>query len=133
MARVKSQRSEEDRARLHEIVNRYALPLTLSAQPKRKEYIYVTKAPFGYKIGMTVRPKVRPFQVAGNAPVELELVVLLEVEDMKVAEKRLHDHFAGQWLRGEWFSLSEVDIEFIKNYPKSFDALPKPEGDEVPF
>jgi len=103
-------------------------------QPKPKEYIYVTKADFGFKIGRTSRPDKRPLQVAGNCPIKLEVVVLLEVEDMRKAESRLHSHFAEKHLRGEWFALTEADIEFIRNYPKSHeDLLQSGDCDDIPF
>lgn len=118
---------------MHEIVNRFALPLPPQTYQKPKEFIYVTKADFGYKIGMTTRPKKRPLQVAGNCPIKLEVVVLLEVDDMRKAESQLHLHFASKHLRGEWFALTEEDIAFVRGYPKSFDSLPQSDDDEVPF
>lgn len=133
MKRSTPRRSSKERARLHEIVNRFDLPLPPQAYQKPKEFIYVTKADFGYKIGMTTRPKSRPLQVAGNCPIKLEVVVLLEVDNMRTIESRLHSHFASKHLRGEWFALTDEDIAFIKDYPKGFDSLPKSEDDDVPF
>ena len=133
MKRSTQRQSPEERARLHEIVNRFALPLPQQTYQKPKEFIYVTKADFGCKIGMTTRPKQRPLQVAGNCPIKLEVVVLLEVDDMRKAESRLHSHFASKHLRGEWFALTAEDIAFVRGYPKSFDSLPQSDDDEVPF
>ena len=102
---------------------------------KQREYIYLTKADFGYKIGRTTRPEKRPLTVAGNCPIKLEVIVVIEVADMRKAEAELHSRFASKRLRGEWFDLSPEDVELIKGYPGSLINLPKSDIDEedVPF
>jgi hypothetical protein len=95
-----------------------------------KEYVYLTKSDFGYKIGRTTHPEIRPLQVAGNMPIKLEVIAVIEVPDSKEWESRLHGHFADKRLRGEWFSLSESDVEIIKGIPKNWDDF---SGGEIPF
>lgn len=120
------------RAHLHELVNQ--LPQSTSTTwQKPKEYIYVTKAEFGFKIGMTSRPKSRPLQVAGNCPIKLEVVLVMEVDDMRKAEARLHRFFENKRLRGEWFALTAEDIALIRGFPASFDELPDAGGEDVAF
>lgn len=97
-----------------------------------KEYIYLTKSEFGYKIGRTTRPKKRPLQVAGNMPIKLEVIVVIEVSDSKGWERRLHRHFAEKRLRGEWFSLDDPDVEMIKLIPDNWDDF-NLNSDEIPF
>lgn len=99
-------------------------------QPK-KEYVYLTKADFGYKIGKTTNPDTRPMQVAGNTPIKLEVITVIEVPDCTKAERQLHEHFREKRLRGEWFALTEDDVAFVKGFPASFDSLP--DGGDVPF
>lgn len=101
-----------------------------SPAPPPKEYIYVTKSDFGYKIGRTTRPELRPLQVAGNMPIKLEVIAVIEVEDSTEWERRLHWHFEDKRLRGEWFSLDPSDVELIKGIPQSFDNLHEP---DIPF
>ena len=103
----------------------------------QREYIYVTRAPFGCKIGRTTRPELRPLQVAGNAPVELSVLIVKEVVASRSIEKRLHDYYQSKWLRGEWFSLDDSDIEFIRNvldgnafFPEVADGE---EFEDIPF
>jgi hypothetical protein len=104
------------------------------------EFIYVTKAPFGCKIGRTTRPELRPLQVAGNAPVQLEVLIVKEVANSYEIERRIHDHFKYKWLRGEWFSLDDSDVQLIRDVLDGNRALPEPvsedgsESDgEIPF
>ncbi len=104
------------------------------------EFIYVTRAPFGCKIGRTTRPELRPLQVAGNAPVQLEVLIVKEVAGSYEIERSLHDHFKDKWLRGEWFSLDDSDVQLIRDVLDGKKALPEPvsedglESDgEIPF
>ncbi len=101
-----------------------------------REYIYVTRAPFGCKIGRTTRPDSRPLQVVGNAPVKLEVLILKQVEASRELEKRIHDHYQGKWLRGEWFALDDNDIEFIRDVLDGKTTFLEPEIDyseDIPF
>lgn len=99
------------------------------------EYIYVTRAPFGCKIGRTTRPELRPLQVAGNAPVQLEVLIIKEVKASRDIEKLLHKYYQTKWLRGEWFSLDDSDISFIRDLLDGKATFPKVEADfeEIPF
>ena len=107
----------------------------LHAEPiPEPEYIYVTKAPFGCKIGRTTRPELRPLQVAGNAPVQLDVLIVKEVVASRDVEKRLHDYFQDKCLRGEWYSLDDTDIEFISDFLDGKASFPKVDIDEdIPF
>lgn len=101
----------------------------------QREYIYVTRAPFGCKIGRTTRPELRPLQVAGNAPVQLEVLIIKEVAGSRDLEKRIHEHYQGKWLRGEWFSLDDADIEFIRDLLDGKTSFPEVDEDfeDIPF
>jgi hypothetical protein len=99
------------------------------------EYIYVTKAHFGCKIGRTTRPELRPLQVAGNAPIQLEVLVVKEVVGSYEIERNLHGYFKDKWLRGEWFALDDSDVQLIRDVLDGKTALPKSIGgdQEIPF
>ena len=98
-----------------------------------KEYVYLTKSDFGYKIGRTTRPDQRPLIVAGNMPIQLEVIVVVEVENSRESEKQLHSRFEDKRLRGEWFSLDAADVEVVKGFPESLKNLPLEDDDDIPF
>lgn len=98
-----------------------------------KEYIYLTKADCGYKIGRTTQPNKRPLSVAGNMPIKLSVIAVIEVPNSKDAERRLHWIFSDKRLRGEWFALTDEDVELVKGYPSSLENLPNSPEDEVPY
>lgn len=91
------------------------------------EFIYVTKAAFGCKIGRTTRPELRPLQVTGNAPIELEVLIVKEVSGSREVEKSLHFYFKEKRLRGEWYSLDDSDIAFIRDLLDGKIFFPEPD------
>lgn len=93
------------------------------------EFIYVTKAAFGCKIGRTTRPELRPLQVTGNAPIELEVLIVKEVSGSREVEKSLHFYFKEKWLRGEWYFLDDSDIAFIRDLLDGKTFFPEPDDD----
>ena len=104
------------------------------------EFIYVTKAPFGCKIGRTTRPDLRPLQVAGNAPIQLEVLIVKEVVGSIETERNLHEYFSSKWLRGEWFALDDSDVQLIRDVldgKKTLTERPGSDGleseGEIPF
>lgn len=93
------------------------------------EFIYVTKAAFGCKIGRTTRPELRSLQVTGNAPIELEVLIVKEVSGSREIEKNLHSYFKEKWIRGEWYSLDDSDIAFICDLLDGKASFPEPDDD----
>lgn len=131
----------EEWDRVCDAVEKLSDSITLQGPPapyeftKPPEYIYLTKADWGFKIGYTSHPNSRPLRVAGNCPVKLEVITVIQVEDMRKAEKELHGLFAHKRLRGEWFDLSADEVELVKGYPKSLESLPRHDSldEDVPF
>ncbi|MGF2618471.1 GIY-YIG nuclease family protein [Rossellomorea vietnamensis] len=90
---------------------------------KRKEpkpgFIYVIQEEGGFfKIGKSVNPVTRLKTLQTSHPRPLQLVHVIEVEDMKSIESKLHDLFESKRLSGEWFELTEEDVEFLKGIEK---------------
>lgn len=67
-----------------------------------------------FKIGRSLNPEYRERTLQSQAPKILKLFTSCLTYGAK--EKELHRHFANKRVRGEWFSLNENDIEFIRNY-----------------
>jgi hypothetical protein len=135
--RDKSSKKTKINSPLDKLVELYG-PFNETPQPDL-EFIYVTKAPFGCKIGRTTRPELRPLQAVGNAPIQLEVLIVKEVIGSHEIEKNLHSYFKDKWLRGEWFSLDDSDVQIIRDVLDGKTALPEAIGDgsesdeEIPF
>ena len=63
-----------------------------------------------YKIGRSVDPHTRNWQVAANG----ELVHYFPSANSSRVEVALHRRFAHCHVRGEWFRLTDADVELIK-------------------
>lgn len=76
------------------------------------------------KIGWTnnVGKRFRVIQM-GN-PRDLEVAAVVMHRDAARIEGELHDHFEAQYIRGEWFNLTEADIAAIRRIP----SIPAPIG-----
>lgn len=75
-------------------------------------YVYVVQCMGRYKIGCTVDIKQR--MSSFQFPEPPHLVLLISSEDMYHLEGSLHRKFMRQRIYGEWFALSQRDIDFIK-------------------
>ena len=90
------------------------------SKPKRTvgpgNYVYVLKAGPYYKIGVSSNVDKRIKQLSALPPFDLELVCLLQPDDMYTLERELHIRFAEKRKRGEWFTLDDTDVEWIKGH-----------------
>lgn len=67
-----------------------------------------------YKIGISQRPDLRLRQLESTENVELRLVLSFPMFLAGSAEFLLHKHFRQKRLMGEWFQLTQEDVEGIK-------------------
>lgn len=74
-------------------------------------YVMVNHANGFYKIGFSSRPKFREETLASQEPL---IELLATTPGTKGDEAALHEEFAAKRLRGEWFTLTEVDVEELK-------------------
>lgn len=93
------------------------LPTARKALPRSTSgYVYILKHIGGthYKIGCTSKPddRLHTFEVKLPFPVAYE--VLIKCEDRFTLEKELHKHFASKRVDGEWFSLDEDDLDYLR-------------------
>ena len=81
-------------------------------------YIYVIKdTDFSkfYKIGRTSDPSRRLNEFKVILPFETDVIAIIETEDAPTLEWQLHQRYAEQRRRGEWFSLSAAQVREICN------------------
>lgn len=90
-------------------------------EEKKAGFIYVLQSATGYcKIGKTKNPKDRLRLFSVKLPFEVEFAALVMRQDIHDTEKWLHEHFAKQRVNGEWFKLSELDIQLIKDLDETW-------------
>jgi hypothetical protein len=77
-------------------------------ETKSKTYLLKDKNTGFYKIGKSVNPKNREKTLQSEKPT----YELLKVWDKNI-EKELHNKYATQRVRGEWFDLSKIQIKYI--------------------
>lgn len=79
-------------------------------------YVYILKdveVTQTYKIGKTVRPYERMKRFAVELPFQTKLIHVIQCDDPSGLEAMLHRHFAEKRVRGEWFNLSQHDIDWL--------------------
>lgn len=81
----------------------------------RSGVVYVLKSAYGYKVGRTrnVPARMRAFGV--HLPFFYTILLCAWFDDCVVAESRYHDVFRSQRINGEWFDLTDDDIDLIRN------------------
>lgn len=92
-------------------------PLEVVGEPStapRTGVVYVLKSAYGYKVGRTRSVPTRMRTFAVRLPFFYTIPLCVWFEDCEEAERRYHAKFREQRINGEWFNLSEVDIEQIR-------------------
>ena len=90
------------------------LPKPRACDGHRNRYVYLIQGASLTKVGITdhVKGRIKTFRTA--SPVPLDLVYYFRSDDALIAERWLHSKYADKRQHGEWFSLSDQDIESIK-------------------
>ena len=76
-------------------------------------YIYIVYSIGRYKIGLTTRPQKRIREI--QSPYPVDLICIIQTDNMLSLENALHERFDHARKHGEWFELSDEDIEEIKH------------------
>lgn len=82
----------------------------------KQGYVYLVRAvtPHNhYKIGLSKEPIKRLESLGVKLPFPIDVLHIITAFDRFLAEKALHDYFASQRVNGEWFSLSDNDVQKI--------------------
>ncbi len=77
-------------------------------------YVYFIRSQYGYKIGKTKRMKDRAQLFSVKLPFPIEIVHFSWFDDYSAAERHFHHLFKDKRLDGEWFNLTEADLNSIK-------------------
>ncbi len=84
----------------------------------RKGYVYVLKAQRPHddcsKIGRTNNPKKRLHDFGVKLPYKVTPVLIVRSDDCHESERLLHEAYKEKRIDGEWFKLSDADIESIR-------------------
>lgn len=81
-----------------------------------KGYVYLLKADNGLtKIGMTKELGQRMTHFTTKLPYGIEMIATIKTNDYRELESVLHDKFSKVRKNGEWFDLSDSDIEYVKS------------------
>lgn len=86
----------------------------LKRRKKDKDrYLYLISGGGLTKIGIAddVKKRVKTLNLA--SPVQLEVIASFFVPNAMTVEGELHTRFKDKRVRGEWFDLSQSDIDFI--------------------
>lgn len=85
----------------------------------RSGFIYLLFADTGlYKIGLSVNPSARAKYINQTMSENVIMLHTFPAQDRYEAERRLHDLFASKRQRGEWFSLSAGDVDYVRSLEK---------------
>lgn len=83
---------------------------------REEGYVYLIGSDIGrYKIGKTYHVNDRLLQLSVKLPVRIFHVHSFKSNFYSKSERYLHDMFAKKRDVGEWFSLSDEDVNFIKS------------------
>ena len=77
-------------------------------------YLIKIKDKNKYKIGLTSNLKQRISSLSNQNPFEIKLITAIENNDIYKLESELHKKFADKNIKGEWFELSQKDVDYIK-------------------
>jgi hypothetical protein len=84
-------------------------------------HVYVLSTPEGYyKIGSTsglIDDRVKQFAIALPFKVEIMIRLMCAPGNERQAERLIHEHFATKRTNGEWFKLTEEDLQWFYQNP----------------
>lgn len=83
------------------------------------------------KIGRTKCPLNRLYDFGVLLPFRVNVIALIPCLDSRVAERRLHLHFEDKRIRGEWFNLTQSDVQYIRVNWRHWSYAVKPKYGRV--
>ena len=83
---------------------------------EKKGIVYLVKNGGFFKIGVTRNLKKRLNTMQTSTPFCLHLICADEVDTPLEIEHTLLHRYKDKRFRGEWFELSSIDVDWVKNY-----------------
>lgn len=83
-------------------------------QENTKSYVYIFRMDRFIKIGRSEFP-IERLRIYAHLPWEDELIGLIHTDNSNKLESILHENFSDKRMDGEWFELTQSDINYIKN------------------
>lgn len=85
-------------------------------------YVYLLKCGDHFKIGFSKTPRKRLRQLRTGSPLPITVEHQLKTPHFRAVEQQLHIHFRNKRGNGEWFTLSEDDVSYIKSLDQYGDT-----------
>lgn len=112
------------KVRVSEVYHSYMEAYEWELLPKQEDpagYVYLIhddELSGRYKIGYTNHPRRRFKEFYTATSVKTKVVHVIETYDAPALERMLHQRYAGNRKKGEWFDLSATEVKEIRNWDK---------------
>lgn len=92
---------------------------------QNERYLYLIQESFCglVKIGIATNLAARLASMQAGCPQELVLIGYARLKNARAVESQLHERFHGNLVRGEWFDLTQRDIQIVMEYHDCFVAV----------
>jgi len=101
---------------------------SISKPESKSGIVYLLKSGEHYKIGLSKSTNRRMMDISPKLPIEPRLIHTIQTKDMYDLEATFHEHFKEKRTNGEWFLLTENDVEWIKSYPHNYHSVDAGKG-----
>ncbi len=68
-----------------------------------------------YKIGRTTAPQTHLKRLSIDLPIKVKVIAILQTNNAPVLEQKMHKFYAAQRIQGEWFALTDRQIQEIRS------------------
>jgi hypothetical protein len=115
---AKAVRTKSSPGRKLSIASERLVPIEVvgeSSGGERAGVVYLLKSAYGYKVGRSRNPPARMRTFGVQLPFIYTIPLVAWFDDCVDAERRYHDMFRTKHINGEWFDLTEEDINSVRS------------------